>query len=350
MKGVVFAAGYGRRLHPLTVKRPKHLLPIAGKPLLLRVLEALKNVGVAEIGVTVGYMADKIIEVIKPVGVTPIRQSLIAGTGQALKECRPFLEGEDRFFVVYGDITVTSSKLAALIEFTDNGGYDGSLLAVHGAGDGRYGVVQVKDSLFQYVAEKSLEGGLVNAGIYILPNQVLEIVDNLPKSPRGEYELTDGLNMLARAGVKIGVLADPGDWWYDVGRPLDYLHANQHYISQELGDDLLVGSDVSFGNGVSVKGPVMLSDRVKIGEGSVLVGPIIVGAESEIAPHSYIANSVLMERVRIADRCSLSNSVISDETEILSEVLVENGCIPGLVTSSGSRIESRITVATTTII
>jgi len=350
LKGVVFAAGFGRRLHPLTATRPKHLLPIAGRPLLHRVLEALKNAGVNEIGVTIGYMADQIMEMVESVGAVPIQQKLIAGTGQALKECRPFLEGEDIFYVVYGDITVPSTKLIGLREFMERGGFDGSLLAVHGVGGGKYGVVHVRDSLFEYVAEKSSESGLVNAGAYILPAQILDTVENLPRSPRGEYELTDALNILANKGAKIGVMTDVGDWWYDVGRPVDYLRANQHYIGVELDDDVMIGSDVWLGDRVSITGPLMLSHGVRIGDGCTLVGPLVVGAGSEVAPGSHLSNSVIMERVKIVERCLLRNSILSDETEILAEVIVEDGNIPALVTSPGSKIHTRMTVSSSTII
>jgi hypothetical protein len=55
LKAVVFAAGFGKRLAPLTASRPKHVLPLAGKPIVRHVVEALFEAGVSEVGITIGY-------------------------------------------------------------------------------------------------------------------------------------------------------------------------------------------------------------------------------------------------------------------------------------------------------
>ncbi|MEM3096451.1 MAG: sugar phosphate nucleotidyltransferase [Nitrososphaerota archaeon] len=350
MKGVVFAAGYGRRLHPLTTTRPKHLLPLASKPLLLRVVEALRSVGVGEIGVTVAYMADRVGAVLTGEGVTIIQQQQVLGTGQALKECRPFLDGEDSFFVVYGDVTATAERLSHLHEFFQGGRFDGAMLAVTGRGPGSYGTVSIENSQLVSVAEKSGEVGLVNAGIYILPSEILDVVEDLPLSPRGEYELTDALNILVGRGRRLGVLVDEGDWWFDVGRPLDYLNANLYYTKAELEEAVVLGRGVVLGDGVRFHGPVLLGDYARVGSDTELVGPVVIGEGCEIAPHSSIAKSVLMENVRILDRCRLSYSILSEETVIKKTVEVEKEVMPSLVTAPKTRLSRPLIVAETLVI
>jgi NDP-sugar pyrophosphorylase family protein len=350
LKAVVFAAGYGRRLYPLTTSRPKHLLPLAGKPLLLRVIESLRLAGVQELGVTVGYMADRVAELVTRLGGTPIWQKQITGTGQALKESKPFLRGEDRFFVVYGDVTVTSNKLLMLSRYVEENNLDGALIAVRRRGGGLYGVVKSKDGILSSIAEKSPEPGPVNSGVYILPQEIMDLVEGLGKSLRGEYELTDAVNMLAAKGRQIGVLIDEGTWWYDVGRPSDYFAANLFYIRNDLGERLGFYNAIEVGNHVTFRGPVIIGGNTRIGEGSILEGPLVIGEESDIGPNTYIAQSVLLEQVAISHRCRIKNSLICERTAIGEGVEVLADELPSLVTGPGAQLSNHLRIYNTTVI
>ncbi|MEM4417853.1 MAG: sugar phosphate nucleotidyltransferase [Nitrososphaerota archaeon] len=347
---MVFAAGYGRRLYPLTSSRPKHLLPLAGTPLILRVLEALRTAGIRELGVTVGYMSEKVADLISRFGAAPIFQSQIAGTGQALRESKPFLMGEDRFFVVYGDVTVTASELIKLYRYVEENDLDGGLIAVKRRGEGLYGVVRTKDGLLTSIAEKSSEPGPVNAGIYLLPREILDIVEVLERSPRGEYELTDGVNMLALKGFRIGVIVDEGSWWFDIGRPVDYYAANLYYIMRDLGGRIHLDRMVEMGDDVMFRGPVIVGRGARIGGGCVLDGPLVVGEESVIGSRVHISRSVLMEQVSISSGCRIRDSVISERTVVGEGVEVSGDDPPCLVTGPGAQVSGYLKISKPTII
>lgn len=117
-KAIVLAAGFGTRLRPLTVSRPKPLLPIVGEPMLARVLDMLVSWGVEDIKVNAHYHADQIerfvseycggdgTEVVdKGVSVTVSREDAIMGTGGALRPLADWI-GDEPFWLVNGDIVM----------------------------------------------------------------------------------------------------------------------------------------------------------------------------------------------------------------------------------------------------
>ena len=105
MKALVFAAGLGTRLKPLTDSMPKALVPVCGKPLLYHVLTKLRTAGYDEIAVNVHHFADQIRNYLSendfgiPILVSD-ETDLLRETGGGIRHARPFLEGGDAPFLV----------------------------------------------------------------------------------------------------------------------------------------------------------------------------------------------------------------------------------------------------------
>ncbi len=317
MEAAVFAAGVGKRLRPLTWVRPKHLLPLAGKPLLLRILQALEHVGIDKTVILVSYLGERIKESVGSwnlgMRVVFVEQENPMGTGHALKTCGPHLGGEI-FLTVYGDITLTPSVLEDMIEYHRRVGGDAIVEAVEVEDVSRYGAIEVDDSKFLKVKEKSMSGrGLANAGLYILPRRSLELAGQLRKSPRGEYELTDILNMMRDEGLRVLVHRSPGDWWFDIGRPIDYLEANLAIMRKEnvrkisgscqgnLEEQYYVGlkSEIGFESTIS---RTTIMDRVLVGERSI------------------IQDSIILDGCRVGRRCRLMRAIVGDSVIIEDDV------------------------------
>lgn len=106
MKALVFAAGLGTRLKPLTDSMPKALVPVCGKPLLYHVLTKLRTAGYDEIAVNVHHFADQIRNYLSendfgiPIPVSD-ETDLLRETGGGIRHARPFLEGGDAPFLVH---------------------------------------------------------------------------------------------------------------------------------------------------------------------------------------------------------------------------------------------------------
>lgn len=323
MRAAVFAAGLGKRLRPLTNVRPKHLLPLAGKPVLRRILEALEDVGIRETVILVSYLSELIRDSVESwnlnLDTVFVEQEEILGTGHALKMCRPYLTG-GRFLVAYGDITLTSRALRSLIEFHEKRNGDGVVEAVEVEDVSRYGAIMNKDNLFMGVMEKSAKGpGLANAGLYILPEESLELVDRIRKSPRGEYELTDLLNMLRSKGYRLLVHRSRGDWWFDIGRPTDYLKANLVIMQREEVKFMEKGSRV-LGRTMP---PYFIGHGTYIGEGAEIRCGTTVMEDVVVGRESVVEESILLSGCHVGSRCRLRrvivgyNAVIEDEVEIM---------------------------------
>uniref|UniRef100_A0A7C5LAA0 Nucleotidyl transferase domain-containing protein n=1 Tax=Caldiarchaeum subterraneum TaxID=311458 RepID=A0A7C5LAA0_CALS0 len=347
LKAVVLAAGYGKRLMPLTANRPKHVLPIAGKPLINHTLEALAKAGADEIGVLLGYRSEEIVEALKKFDgarLEYIYQEEIAGTGAALRECRGFLAGEEHFLVVYGDLTVTAEVVLELVDFFRRNMLDGVLAAVEVEETGPYGVVETRDGLLARIGEKESRRGPINAGIYILGGEVFDELEKTRPSIRGEIELTDALNNLAAKGRRLGVKMFGKGWWFDIGRPADYLAANHTYIRRLLGEGMMVGPRVYLGNNVSLKGPLVIAEGVTIEDDCIVEGPAMVCERVRIAADSVVKASLILEDCYIGPSSKLQNSIICEKTVFENGVEVVGGGFPAFVSPPSTTVSKRLKV------
>ncbi|PUA31135.1 MAG: hypothetical protein B9J98_07525 [Candidatus Terraquivivens tikiterensis] len=328
MKAVVFAAGLGKRLRPLTSFRPKHLLPIVDKPVLVRVLEALSCNGIRDVGVTVAYMDDSIKRAIErerlPMEITYIQQRELLGTAHALYTCKDFLEGEEAFLVAYGDITLTEDAVRELTRSFVKGAWDGVILAVRVKDVSSFGILKERDGVLERVVEKPTERlpeAYANAGAYVLPSESIGYFSKIERSTRGEYELTDVLNMLVSDGYRIRVLKMEGRLWFDIGRPWDLLEANAaflellsstHGYSPKSGTLLKSGAYVETGDGARLFGPCFLGEGVRLGRGSSILPYTVVLEGTSIGEGTVLGSSLVMENVTVGERSVLFHSVVGE--------------------------------------
>jgi len=344
LKAVVLAAGYGKRLKPLTINRPKHVLPLAGKPLVRWVIEALKMAGVDEVGVLVGYRSEMVVQALKGISsIEFINQREISGTGAALMECRKYLRGERTFVVVYGDVTLTSWVVKELIEL-HAGGLDGVLGAVEADGQGLYGVVEFENGLLKRIGEKELLHGPVNAGVYVLGEEVFDVLAEVKPSIRGEVELTDALNMLAARGRRIGVKVFEGGWWYDVGRPSDYYSANMTYLRQSFGDSVFISDGVVIGKSVSFEGPCFVGSGVVLGDGCIVEGPAMICDGAVVHEGSRVTRSIILENALLGPKSVVTDSIICENSRFLYGLEVTSSGSPAYVSTPDSLFDERLRV------
>lgn len=185
MKAAIFAGGYGKRLRPLTDMKPKPLLEVAGKPILARQLEWLREHRVNEVVLCVGYLKGKIIEFVGGGGKFGLKVGYVVeeeplGKGGALKNAEAFLNGEEKFLVVNGDI-LTNLDPQRLVEAVDE--VTGAIALVPLRSP--FGVVDTdKDGFTRRFREKPvIPEYWINAGVYCFTP---EVFDYLPK--KGEIE------------------------------------------------------------------------------------------------------------------------------------------------------------------
>jgi len=200
MQAVVLAGGFGKQLAPLTSEVPKPLLPVGGRPILVRQIEWLRRFGVTDVVLAVGYLRHKVFEALGDGRGFGVRifysvEEEPLGTAGAIRNAEPFMR-DDVFIVLNGDV-LTNLDLNRLVEAL--GDADGAIALVPLRSP--YGIVEFdRDGRITRFREKPLlEGFYINAGVYAFRREVLKF---LPE--RGNIEET-AFPMLAGRGRLRGV-------------------------------------------------------------------------------------------------------------------------------------------------
>ena len=317
MKAVVLAAGRGERLQPLTLTRPKVLLPVANKPLLQHLLEALRRVGVDEVLIVVHYMAEKIMNRFGDgsdldLKIEYVRQPRIYGTADAIGMAEGRVDGE--FLAVYGDLFLTPEALEAVINRHRKNAV-ATLALVPVENPSHYGMVRVEGEHVKEIVEKpeswSFEP-LANAGVYVFDSDIFDAIRRTGESTRGEREITDTIQSLVDEGQEVRAVEISRESWLDVGRPWDLLEANRRAVSGLVPE---VKGRVE--EGATLVGPVYVAEDARIRAGAYIEGPAVIGGESDIGPNCYIRPCTSIgSRVRIGNACEIKNSIVMNGTHI----------------------------------
>ena len=318
MKGVILAAGVGKRLRPLTETKPKVLMPVLGRRLIEYPLEFLRNLGVDEVVVVVGYMAEEVSRFVSRVAdslglqVSFAKQDRELGTGHAVKVALRYVGGEDAV-VVYGDLFLDPAASKRLAKAMELGRGREVVLGVVEVDDvSRYARVVVESGRVKELVEKPAERGpgLANAGVYYVPGKYLELVEELELSPRGEYEFTDVIVNVIRRGEVVRVFNLGADEWMDVGVPWLVIEVNKLALAKWGGRS--VRGEVE--GTATVKGPVIVEEGARIRGGSYIEGPAYIGEDADIGPNSYIRPySVIGRGCRIGFSVEVKESVVFEE-------------------------------------
>lgn len=310
MQAIVLAAGEGSRMRPLTSEKPKVMLPVCGRPLLEEIALRAIQAGIDEFVFVVGYGADAVRSYFGDgsklgVKISYAVQERQLGTGHALQAAED--KAQERFFVLNGDIIPDSAALNKMMDSKM------AVAAFRVADPSRYGVFTIQDGLMRSVVEKSLNppSNMANAGIYLFNRSIFDALSQVPLSSRGEYELTDGLNILApKEKIQITELQD----WMEVGRPWDILAVNEALLSKTKGEGHIEG-DVE--PGAVLKGYVSAGKGTIIRSGSYIAGPVIIGEDCDIGPNCYIRPTTCIgNRVRVGNAVEVKNSTIMDDTKV----------------------------------
>lgn len=224
-KAVLLAAGRGTRLGALTDHLPKPLLSVAGRPIIVHILDGLFRAGIRDVAIVTGYLAETLeAELGNGAGsgmeFSYVRQERLEGTAAALSLARPHL-GEDRFFVGWGDILVRPDNYRSLFRaarFAD------AAIAVNEVDDPAGGAAIYVDEQMavQHIIEKPAPGTSTtrwnNAGLAVLGPEIWPFIEALTPSERGEYELPQAVAAFVVSGARVVAVPVDGPW-FDIGSP-----------------------------------------------------------------------------------------------------------------------------------
>lgn len=316
MKGVVLAAGYGSRLLPFTSFRPKQLLPVAGKPVLMHSLEYMRDVlDIHDVIIVVGYQRLAIMDYFKDgknlgmeISYVVQRMNHLRGLAAALNLVKDQIK--DDFALLLGD-NLFSANLKKVIDLHISTNASCTLHIEENPEPQRYGVVELDGDNVISLEEKpkNPKSNNVITGFYVLSPIIFSMISDLKPSARGEYELTDALQLLLDNNYTIKASKIEG-WRLDIGYPEDLLAINKQYLNVKTHQ--VQGEIIN----TTIIPPVYISEGSTIKDS--LVGPYVMIEEGVNISDCQIQNAVILEK------SSILRSVIRDS------VIGTNSIVKGL--------------------
>jgi UDP-N-acetylglucosamine diphosphorylase/glucosamine-1-phosphate N-acetyltransferase len=309
-KAVILAAGEGTRMRPLTYTRPKVMLPLAGRPILEHLLLEMQKAGIRDFIIIGGYH-DEIIRNYFGSGsrwnvdIQYVNQRKQLGTADALRMAASSVK-ED-FIMANGDVVVNHLEIQHLIERR------GNVMSTIDLEDvSNLGVVEGSEGKVKHIYEKMAEppSHLANAGLYLFTPNIFGAIEKTEKSLRGEYEITDSIQILVDSGVP--VYYQMLNKWLDLSYPWDLLTANETFMAEletqntgEIEDNVVIKGNVSIGKGTIIR------------SGTYIIGPVMIGQNCDVGPNCFIRpNTSLGDNCHIGGAVEVKNSIIMNGTKI----------------------------------
>lgn len=329
MKALITSGGKGTRLRPLTHTSNKHLIPIANKPMIYYVIEAVVQAGIRKIGIVINpETGDEIKEALGVgekwgVKFSYILQEAPLGLAHVVKVSQDFIK-EDPFVFYLGDNVLVGGIQRFIEDFYKNKNNCRLVLAKVKEPQ-RFGVAEIKDGRVISVKEKPQKprSSYAVTGIYLYDYSIFEAVNNITPSSRGELEISDAHQYLIKNGFVVGYSEVTG-WWKDTGKPEDLLEANR-LILERIIDGNVPQIKGNIDNSSNIVGKVIIEEGARV-INSAIRGPAIIG-ENTLVENSYIGPFT-----SIYYGCEIKNS------EIEYSIVLEN-C---KIIDAGTRIETSL--------
>lgn len=311
MQAVVLAGGLGTRLRPLTLTRPKALIPVLNRPLVLRAIDLLPP-EVDEVLVAVGHLGGMVRDFFERAGgggrrgVEVIVEREPLGTGGALKNLEPRIRGT--FIAINGDVICSLDIGEMLRHHRERRGL-GTIALREVEDPGPFGMVLTDDAgrVLRFV-EKPGAGEIlsrtVNAGCYVLEPEILRLME-------GVREISLEREVFPRA-LERGIYGFRfGGKWFDAGTLDSYLCAHA-----ELMMGVALGEGLERGGEVGWRAPVLVGRGCFVGGGSTIGPGVCLGDGARIGRGCTLAGAVLHEGAIVGDGASLERCVIGRSARV----------------------------------
>lgn len=316
MKALILVGGFGTRLRPLTLNKPKPLVPFCNKPMLVHQIEALKEVGVDEVVLAIAYRPDAMKAEMDSWGeklgvkIHYSHETTPLGTAGPLALAREFLEGGDEpFFVLNSDVTCRF-PMKELLTFHKQHKGEGTIMVTKVTEWQKYGVVvyDTESGLIDQFVEKPKKfvGDKINSGIYIFNQSILKRI------PLEKTSIETQVFPQMAADKTLFAMELEG-FWMDIGQPHDYLDGLGKYLPSLVGsnrESLLMTEKEAESRGFSVIGCVLIDPSAVIGKGCVLGPNVTVDKDCKIGEHCRISQTAILEGSIVECGCCINKSII----------------------------------------
>ncbi len=348
MKAVIMAGGEGSRLRPLTIRRPKPMVPVVDRPVITHILELLKRHGITEVVITLQYLAAVIQENLGDGSTFGMKISYTVeesplGTAGSVRQAGEWLD--ETFIVISGD-ALTDFDLSAAIEYHKERKAVATLVLKRMPNPLEYGVVIIDDDgKVRQFQEKPSWGEVfsdtVNTGIYVLEPEVFDYYD--------EGQVFDFSNqlfplLLEKGRPMFGYVAE--GYWCDIGSIPDYMIATADYLSGQLnlpregrelepGSGIWVEEEVEIDRDAQVIGPVYLGAGVRVKDGAVIRGPAVIRDSTIIESRATIDRAIIWRNCYVGERAEVRGAILQTQVNVKPHAMVFEGAVIGDTTIIG---------------
>ncbi len=340
MKAVVMAGGSGSRLRPLTINRPKPMVPLVNKPGIGHILDLLKRHGINEVVVTLQYMAESIQDYLgdgqsMDMNIRYSVEESPLGTAGSVKQAQEYLD--ETFIVISGD-AVTDIDLGAVIAYHKAKQALATITLYHVPNPLEYGVVITDgEGRIQQFQEKPSWGEVisdtVNTGIYVLEPEVLNYFE-----PGVSFDFSKDLFpiLLSRGDPMYGYVAD--GYWCDVGNINEYTRASNDVLEgrvrveplgEQRGGGVWVEEGVEIAPDAQLYGPIFLGRGVKIKGGAIIHGPTVVRDYTVVDSHAHVDRSIIWNNCYLGEGDDLLGGLTGRQCSLKRKAVVFEGSVIG---------------------
>jgi glucose-1-phosphate thymidylyltransferase len=343
LKGLILSGGKGTRLRPITHTSAKQLVPVANKPVLFYGIEAMAEAGIAQVGIIIAPETGEEIKAAVGdgsrfgVSIEYILQDEPLGLAHAVLTAEPFL-GESPFVMYLGD-NLLQGGIVELVDSFRSRAPDALILLTPVEDPQSYGIAELDghlDAAADVPGDGRLSGAATGAGagapsigrvvrlvekpaepksdlalvgVYMFTAQIHDAARAIEPSRRGELEITDAIQHLVDAGMRVEPHIVQG-WWKDTGRLQDMLEANRlildnldAHVEGELIDSQVEGRVVVEAGArlerATVRGPAIIGGRALLRD--CYIGPYTAIGEGCAVTGAEVEHSILLAGASVCD-------------------------------------------------
>jgi mannose-1-phosphate guanylyltransferase len=344
MQAVILVGGLGTRLRPITFDVPKALVPLRNRPFMGYMLDFLRNGGLDGAVLSLGYLPTPIQEYLAGFDLDEFSvdyavEDRALGTAGGIKNAARFLREEGSVVAVNGDV-LAGTDLRSLIEIHREKGALATITLTSVEDPTAYGLVEVDhDMVVRRFIEKpaadEVTTNLVNAGIYVLEPEVLEMI------PPGrevsiEREIFPELQAMGRLRAHVS-----SSYWRDIGTPRSYLAACHDVLSGAVGapregfEYCEVDRSVGKGKNVKLLPPVSVAAGCEVESRATIGGRSALGRGCRVGEGAVVEGSILLEGAEVEAGAVVRGSIIGKGARVGQDAIVRGlsvlgaGCVVG---------------------
>jgi mannose-1-phosphate guanylyltransferase len=346
VQAVILAGGLGTRLRPLTLERPKPVVPLLNVPFLAYQLGMLGAHGVRDVILSISHRSEAISAIMAQEDLGPVRLRDVVereplGTAGGVRNAADLVDG--RVVVMNGDV-LSDLDLTAMLRAHEERQAAATIHLMPVENPTAYGLVELEpDGRVRRFLEKpgweEVTTNTVNAGVYVLERELLEWI---PKNEAYSMEREFFPQLLER-GARFFGFVSPG-YWVDIGTPAKYFQAQQDLLAGRFrahvaprgreGPEGWIHPTASIASTARIRGPVAIGPECQIEAGAAVGPSVVLGAGCRIGTGAQLDTAVLWEEVEVGTAARLTGCLLGRGVAIGAHSRVT----PGAVLGDGTRL------------